>query len=424
LSLDVSQTRDTARRRLIDSHLPLVRSVARRYAGRGEELDDLVQVGALGLVKASERFDPSRGVAFATFVTPAIEGEIRRHLGERTHALRIPRDVQSMSRKLHQRQGELAAQLGRFPTTEELAGALDTDVPAVENALAAVRASDPVAVASGDEPIEQSDATEPLAESDNRMLVAASLRVLDERERQIVFLRFHADMTERQIAQAVGISQAHVSRQLDAALAKLRTELARANEPAGSGDTNETPVVSPPQDGPQSRTDAPAGGSRIRKPTVRDSSHSTIATVGTESESQSTRTSKSKAAPTYSGRFLVRMPSELHEQLARAAEREDLSLNRFVTEALATSVGLEPDAEHADPATAEHTDATATEEQLPIRHTEEPELEREHRPSRERQGHPPTVGALRLALATNLIVVVLAGFVAVILLVLALQRGI
>lgn len=128
--------------------------------------------------------------------------------------------------------------------------------------------------------------------------------------------------------------------------------------------------------------------------------------MGTESKNNSTRTSNAKAASTYSGRFLVRMPSDLHEQLARAAEREDLSLNRFVTQALATSVTLEPD---AAPPAVEHAASTTVEDR--------------HQPSRERRLQPRSAGTLRLALAANLIVVVLAGCAAVILLVLALQRG-
>lgn len=129
--------------------------------------------------------------------------------------------------------------------------------------------------------------------------------------------------------------------------------------------------------------------------------------MGTESENNSARTSKAKAAATYSGRFLVRMPSDLHEQLARAAEREDLSLNRFVTRALAASVTLEPD---TAPPAVEYAASTTPEDR--------------RQPSRERRALPPSGGTLRLALAANLIVVVLAGCVAMILLVLALQRGI
>jgi RNA polymerase sigma-B factor len=358
---------------LIDSHLSLVRAVARRYAGRGEELDDLVQVGAVGLVKASDRFDPSRGVAFATFATPAIEGEIRRHLGDRAQPVRIPRDLQRTSRNVRRQQAELAASLGRFPTTEELAAALEVDASEIERAVAADRAVDRVAMSPEDDELGLTQAFEPLAGSDDRMLLAASIRELSERERRIVFLRFHADMTERQIARAIGISQAHVSRLLDGALTKLRAGLA-TKEPAEDGDTTQNRVISPITD-------------------------SRIGVVGAQHETTPVRQGKAKSASSYSGRFLIRMPSELHEQLARAAEREEVSLNRFVTDALATSVGSHSAAPAKPPSDSEL------------------DADRQH-------NSRLSPGAVRIALATNLVVVLVAGLVAVILLVLALQRGI
>ena len=359
---------------LIDSHLPLVRAVARRYAGRGEELDDLVQVGAVGLVKASDRFDPSRGVAFATFATPAIEGEIRRHLDDRAPSVKIPRDLQKTSRNVRRQQAELAAKLGRFPTAAEVAEALKIDEAEIERAVTAERAGDRVAVSPGDEAWETAAASEPLDGSDNKMLLAASMRTLNERERRIVFLRFHADLTERQIARTVGVSQAHVSRLLDGALTKLRAELAD-REPAsrrGSGDITPNRVIS-------------------------HVSNSKIATVGAQ-ETSSGNPSKQKQTSGYSGKFLVRMPSELHEQLAQAAQREDMSLNRFVTEVLATSVGEQSESDQ-QMASGEAEPAPSPSPRL-------------------------SPSAVRVALATNLVVVVVAGLAAVILLVLALQRGI
>lgn len=361
---------------LIDSHLPLVRAVARRYTGRGEELDDLVQVGAVGLVKASDRFDPSRGVAFAAFATPAIEGEIRRHLDDRAGSVRIPRDLQKTSRDVRRQQAELAARLGRFPTTAEVAEALNVDHAEIERVVAAERAGDQVAVPLGDEGWESVTASEPLDGSDDRMLLAASMRVLSERERRIVFLRFHADLTERQIARTVGISQAHVSRLLAGALTKLRAELAEgesSNGPRDGGDTTPNRVIP-------------------------DVSESKIRGVDAQQETSSGDPSKPKRTSTYSGKFLVRMPSELHEQLAHAAQREDVSLNKFVTEVLATSVGA-GSASDQEPASGELDAAPSSSPRL-------------------------SPSAVRVALATNLVVVMVAGLVAVILLVLALQRGI
>jgi RNA polymerase sigma-B factor len=386
---------------LIDSHLPLVRAVARRYAGRGEELDDLVQVGAVGLVKASDRFDPSRGVAFATFATPAIEGEIRRHLHDRAPSVRIPRDLQKTSRTVRRQQAELAAKLGRFPTNAELAEALKVDEAEIERAVAAERARDQVAVPPGDKTWEAVSASDAPDGSDNRMLLAASMRALNERERRIVFLRFHADLTERQIARTVGISQAHVSRLLGGALTKLRAELAKGESPKGSHDSGD---ITP---------------NRV----ISNVSDSKIGAVGAQQETSSGASSKPKQTSGYSGKFLVRMPSELHEQLAHAAQREDVSLNKFVTEVLATSVSAGSASDH-EPASAE-----------PASGSREPDREHDREPDREHDWedhHDPapsasprlSPSAVRVALATNLVVVVVAGLVAVILLVLALQRGI
>src|ERR1700751_3242805 len=108
------------RERLIESHLPLVKALARRYAGADAEMEDLVQVGAVGLLKASDRFDPTKGVAFATFATPTIEGEIRHHLRDRGSGMRIPRQLQRLSSRIHSRQAELAVSLGRSPTVAEI----------------------------------------------------------------------------------------------------------------------------------------------------------------------------------------------------------------------------------------------------------------------------------------------------------------
>ena len=367
------------------SHLPLVRAMARRYSGRGEEFDDLVQAGSVALVKASARFDPGRGVAFATFVAPAVEGEIRRHLRERSPGVRLPRDMQRMSTELRRTRGELAASLGRSPEVAELAAALDADVSEVERLIAADLARQPVALATaGDREVESAGALDALAESEYRVLLAGGLRTLDARERRIVFLRFHADMTEAHIARTVGISQAHVSRLLDGALTKLRAELNGSDSPSKRGDITKSAAISP-----------------SKAPEIADS-QTKIPGVGAE-ESVGTRRGKvadgrsnspEKKTAGYSGRFLVRMPSELHEQLAHAAERQEVSLNRYVTDALSSSVGMT-----GTDSSPERAGAAKRSDRLAPR-------------------------TLRMALATNLVVVILAGVIAVVLLVLALQRGI
>lgn len=369
-----SELPEKTRQDLVRSHLPLVRAVARRYGGQGEEFDDLVQVGALGLVRASGRFDPGRGVAFATFAAPAVEGEIRRHLRERARGVRLPRETQRMSTELKHCQAELASALGHAPTAQELAAALDADVEEIERLIAADLVRNPIAMGAGDAAGELPDDRESTAESETRVLLTSGLRALDERERRIVLLRFHADMTEQQIARAVGLSQAHVSRLLGGALKKLRSELTRDGDRARGGDSASSAAIS--LDVSREAGDPSGNGKGInmqakaREPTSR-------------------RASTSKTATGYSGRILVRMPSELHEQLAQAAERAEVSLNRYVTQALSSTVAPEEAAE---------TDGVAP-------------------PPRQER-------TLRLALATNFAIVVVAAVVAVVLLVLALQRGI
>jgi RNA polymerase sigma-B factor len=412
VSTGQQQTAAQTRERLIESHLPLVKAVARRYAGPNAELDDLVQVGAVGLIKASDRFDPGKGVAFATFATPTIEGEIRHHLRDRSSALRIPRELQRMGRKIHRCQGELAVKLGRTPTAAEVAAELQISDHDVEQALAAERARDSVPLAG------EGDATgaaeEPSSGSDNRLTLASSLRSLDDRERRIVYLRFHADKTERQIAREMGISQAHVSRLLSGALTKLRDGL------ENGGDTTPEPLISPDSQAqtgrnrPQKHEKRQTGGSggRGRPQPVEDvelraAIERWLASEGGEgppaggaargAAKEPATGSDRKTGSSHSGRFLVRMPSTLHEQLAQAAEREQVSLNRFVTDALATTVSPARDDQPASqpPPAAEATD-----------------------------GGAPPARTIRMVIAANLAVVVVSVAVAGVLLVLALQRGI
>ncbi|MHB1571996.1 MAG: sigma-70 family RNA polymerase sigma factor [Solirubrobacteraceae bacterium] len=389
------------RERLIESHLPLVKALARRYTGLGAELDDLVQVGTVGLIKASDRFDPQKGVAFAAFAAPTIEGEIRHHLRDRSSGLRIPRRLQHLSREIRRCQGQLTNRLGRLPTTTELAAVLDADPDEVERALAAERAREPVPLTGRDRPPVGGAGADPASDSDSRLMLVNSLRALDERERRIIYLRFHADKTERQIAIELGLSQAHVSRLLSAALAKLRDSLA----PEGAGD-HESPadiasklVISPAFSGsgasrsstahrregaqPPSK-EAGTGPSRERRPAAADQQ------LDARPGRRGTTASQDGAKPSgHSGRFLVRMPSALHGELANAAQREHVSLNQFVTNALATTVSASRDGRE-DPPVA---------------------------------GRPPA-RTIRLVLAANLAVVILAVAVAVLLLVLAFERGI
>ena len=381
------------------SHLPLVRAMARRYARGREEFDDLVQAGSVGLLKASSRFDPNRGVAFATFVAPAVEGEMRRQLRDRSSGVRLPRAKQRMTSELARIRGELAASLGRAPDARELAAALDADLREVEQLIAADLARHPVALGADDSGVELELEGEPQAESEYRVLLAGGLRTLNARERRIVFLRFHADMTERQIARTLGISQAHVSRLLEGALTKLRRELASSSEAEKASDSAGSAVISP-QSGSKIDSVRARGTSMDAKEEREERAANRAEPAAKQTAAPARRPGKAKSANGYSGRILVRMPSELHEQLVQAAERDDVSLNRYVTQALSSS--LAPGDESPPGAESASGDAPA--------------------PGDEPAPAPRTRG-LRVAVATNLAIIVVAGLAAVILLVLALERG-
>jgi RNA polymerase sigma-B factor len=221
-----------ARERLLEEMLPLVRSLASRYAGRGEPLDDLVQVGAVGLINAIDRFDVERGVEFTTFAVPTILGEIRRHFRDKTWAMTIPRRIKELSVQLSRVLDELTGQLGRSPTVSELAEAMDVEE---EDVIDALDSSHAYSLRSLDAPVSESR-EDTLAESlgledeafqriEDGSLVAAGLAGLEPRERKIVELRFFREMTQAQIAAELGISQMHVSRLLRRSLALMRSRI-------------------------------------------------------------------------------------------------------------------------------------------------------------------------------------------------------
>jgi RNA polymerase sigma-B factor len=180
----------SARERLIAQYLPLVRGLARRYAGRGEQLDDLVQVGAIGLMNAIERFDPDRGVDLPAFAVPTIAGEIQRHLRDRVAPIRMPR-----------REGGAAVE--RPPAVESLStGRRNAEATALPGVL------------------------EPGFElGEDRAALERAFRVLDPRERRVLQLSFFAELPQSTIGRELGISQIHVSRLARRALEKLRAEL-------------------------------------------------------------------------------------------------------------------------------------------------------------------------------------------------------
>jgi RNA polymerase sigma-B factor len=209
--------------------MPLVRALASRYAGRGEPLEDLVQVGALGLIKAVDRFDVDRGVEFSSYAVPTIVGEIRRHFRDKAWAMHVPRRLKELSVRLSRVLDELTTELGRSPTIAELATATGVEEEDVIDALDSANA---YSTRSLHAPFDDGDETSladklgeddaGFAEVEDGSLVAAGLDALDERERRIVELRFFEEKTQSQIAAEVGISQMHVSRLLRSALATMR----------------------------------------------------------------------------------------------------------------------------------------------------------------------------------------------------------
>ena len=227
-----------AREQLIEQYMSLVRSLARRYAYRGEQLDDLVQIGAIGLIKAIDRFDVNRGVELTTYATPNIIGEIKRHFRDKGWAVRVPRGLQELNVQLSKLMESLTVQLGRSPTIPELAKAAGVEEEQVLEAIESGRAYTSLSLSvgsSGDDddldPLESLGTEEHQYEvSEDRAVLAPGFRVLDPRERMILQLRFFDGLTQSQIAQQVGISQMHVSRLIRRSLEKIRETIAEDEE--------------------------------------------------------------------------------------------------------------------------------------------------------------------------------------------------
>ena len=224
-----------AREQLIEQYMSLVRSLARRYSYRGEQLEDLVQIGAIGLIKAIDRFDLSRGVELTTYATPNIIGEIKRHFRDKGWSVRVPRGLQELNVQLSRLIEQLTVQLSRSPTIPELAKAAGAQEEEVLEALESGRAYSSLSLSTGGtqedgeelDPLESIGTEEHQYEvSEDRAVLAPGFRVLDARERKILHLRFFEGLTQSQIAQQVGISQMHVSRLIRRSLEKIREEIA------------------------------------------------------------------------------------------------------------------------------------------------------------------------------------------------------
>jgi RNA polymerase sigma-B factor len=216
-----------------------VRSLARRYSYRGEQLEDLVQIGAIGLIKAIDRFDLERGVELTTYATPNIIGEIKRHFRDKGWSVRVPRGLQELNVQLSRLVEQLTVQLSRSPTIPELAKAAGVEEEEVLEALESGRAYTSLSLSVGGgggddddlDPLESLGTEEHQYEvSEDRAVLAPGFKALDERERKILQLRFFEGLTQSQIAQQVGISQMHVSRLIRRSLEKIRETIAEDEE--------------------------------------------------------------------------------------------------------------------------------------------------------------------------------------------------
>jgi RNA polymerase sigma-B factor len=329
-----------ARERLVELYMPLVEALAHRHDRRGAEHDDLVQAGSIGLLNAIERFDPKRGEEFVAFAVPTVEGEMKRHSRDRTGSVRLPRRLHEASMRLPRVRDELTARLNRAPTRAELArevGVSTEDLAGLESSTAgAAEQAAPVDEGAGE-----------LDASESRLLLAGAFQSLDDTDRRILYLRFVRELSRREVADELGVSQSALSRRTNAALAKVRAELeGRAFKPSAPA-----PQASSPAEPAE-----PAEAAEAAEP---------------------------KAPAAHSGRLMLRMPQSLHTELAQAAEREEVSLNQFITNTLAASMRW-----HVENETA-----------------------------------PTPPRWLPAALVTNIVVVVIAGVIALVLLIVAWQQG-
>jgi RNA polymerase sigma-B factor len=401
----------TARERLIELYLPLVDSLTRRYARSADDRDDLYQVGCIGLINAIDRFDLERGEELAAFAVPNIAGEIKRYLRDRSGSVRLPRRTLELRGAVLRAQRELAPALGRAPSTAELAEEVGADEREVARALAAHSAALPL------DPSLEADVDGSLDEAEDRLFLSGAARGLDERERRILYLRYVRDLEPDAVARELGISRRQLSRNTQAALAKLRAGLegGAPGLPASAPEPKMASVATRPPLREERHLDQP-----YHIELVKDAEPGTGWTAQVEELSGCTahgatpdeaargiepamrdwiadalahgrEVPKPRSAASHSGRLLVRMPQSLHAELARSAEREEVSLNQFITSSLASAVGWRRGDE---PAAAEHSEPVAA------------------RPS-----------GVRMAIVANIAVLAFVAVVAVVLLIIALSRG-
>jgi RNA polymerase sigma-B factor len=402
-----------ARSRLIELYLPLVETLARRHARGGPAYEDLTQVGSIGLINAIDRFDLTRGGEFAAFAVPNISGEMKRHLRDSGHTIKLPRGLAELRGQIPAAREGLIARLGREPSTTELATELDADEDAVESVLTAAPGG------SADEALLGAD--DGFLDTDERLALADAFDDLDERERKIVHLRFVKDLDPDQVARELGISRRHLSRQTQAALTKLRRNLEASPAPKLSGmDSGPSGEIARYLDLPYHiglvRNDEGGwtaqveelAGCEAHAETPDEATHAIRESMEawiSEALANQREIPEPRGASSHSGRLMLRMPQSLHAELARAAERDEVSLNQFITGSLAGAVGWRQQNGGEELGEHEH------EHSEPV--SEEPAAE------------PKRSGGrwLGRAMVANAVLVGLAGIAAVTLLVVVLTHG-
>lgn len=290
--------------------MPLVKMLAHRRYRRGAERADLVQAGSVGLLGAIERFDPNRGEEFVAFAVPTVAGEIKRHIRDRTAAVGLPQALQEARARLPQARDRLTARLGRPPSPTELA----REVRVTTDELALLKDARP---GGADESATDAGGSE-LEASEFPMLLAGAFRTLDNTDRTILNERLVRERSRRDVADDLGMSQSALARRTNAALAKLRVEL------------EERAFERPAQATSSVLSAAPEPGGEANAETASPSVKAGSA---------------SKERGGHSGRLMLRMPQSLHAELAEAAEREEVSLNQFITNTLAAATRWRSDAD-------------------------------------------------------------------------------
>ena len=228
-----AETKDSKiRDRLVVMHQNLVRFLAGKFMNRGEPIEDLVQVGTIGLINAIDRFDPGRGTKFSTYATPTIVGEIRRHFRDKAWSLKVPRRLQELNLSANKAAESLSQKLGRAPTIQEIAQYVEAseeetleaielgnayDTVSLDSKLAYEGESAPLSLA---EFVGASDCT--LDNLEKYGDLNQAMDCLDQRERSIIYLRFFKDMSQTEVAKRLNISQMHVSRLQQKALRRLK----------------------------------------------------------------------------------------------------------------------------------------------------------------------------------------------------------